>query len=436
MSNFLAIATVTATLQQILQEAVDANVPGAVSGAQVTMFRPDKSGPMSGIPDRGVNIFLYQVTTNGFLSNADLPTRRPDGQLVQRPRAALDLHYLLTFYGTESDLEPQRLAGIVVRTLHARPLLTRQKIQDTVANVTFPFLATSNLADEVELAKFTMMPLSLEELSKLWSVFFQIQYSLAVAYECSVVLVEDEVSTQSALPVRARNIYVTPFRQPAIEQVVSQAGADQPIVADSTLFILGKQLSADVTSVRLAGMDVTPLSVNDTQVTVSLASLAASALRAGAQGIQVVHQMLLGTPPLPHRGIESNVAAFVLRPSIQKNLITGDYEIAVSNVQVNVDGTRNADVAVKFDPEVGKTQRVLLLLNEFNPPSNRPARAYSFEAPSRNQPASPESTADITFSIAGVQPGAYLVRVQVDGAQSVLEVDGGGQYNLPQVTIP
>ena len=435
MSNFLAIATVTATLQQILQEAVDMNVPGAVSGAQVTMVRPDKSGPNSGIPTRGVNIFLYQVTANGALSNADLPTRTANGQLLQRPRVALDLHYLLTFYGTESELEPQRLAGIVTRTLHSRPFLTRQKIQATIANSTFPFLVTSNLADEVELVKFTMVPLSLEELSKLWSVFFQIQYTLAIAYQCSVVLIEDEVSTQAALPVRARNLYVLPFRQLVIEQVLSQAGADQPIFADSVLLLMGRQLKADVTLARVAGLDVTPQSVSDTQVTVSLAALAASALRAGVQGAQVIQPLLLGTPPVSHQGFESNVAAFTLRPSIQKNSITTAYEIAVSNIQTNSDGTRAADVAVKFSPEVGKTQRVLLLLNEFNPPTNRLAHAYSFEAPSRNQPATPESTADLTFAIVGVLPGDYLVRVQVDGAQSVLDINGSGQYAAPQVTI-
>ena len=73
------------------------------------------------MPTTGVNVFLYQVTPNAAWRNADLPTRRANGDLIQRPQAALDLHYLLTFYGDESLLQPQRVLGSVVRTLHCGP---------------------------------------------------------------------------------------------------------------------------------------------------------------------------------------------------------------------------------------------------------------------------------------------------------------------------
>lgn len=94
MSNFLAIATVTATLSQTIRAAVLKDL----SGAEVTTARPDGAGGHT--PAIGVNLYLYQVTPNAAWRNADLPTRRPNGQLVQRPQAALDLHYLLNFYGT------------------------------------------------------------------------------------------------------------------------------------------------------------------------------------------------------------------------------------------------------------------------------------------------------------------------------------------------
>ena len=51
------------------------------------------------------------------------------------------------------------------------------------------FLTTSNL-EEVELVKFTQLPLSLEELGKLWSVFFQTTHVLSVAFQGTVVLIE------------------------------------------------------------------------------------------------------------------------------------------------------------------------------------------------------------------------------------------------------
>src|SRR5207253_6261201 len=133
MSNFLAIATVTATLRQVLTGSVGVDVPGA----SVTTARPNGTG--AGTPTTGVNVFLYQVTPNGSWRNEDLPTRDGGGSVVQRPRAALDLHYLLTFYGADAQLEQQRLLGSVVRTLHERPVLTRQAITGTVAGT--PFLA-------------------------------------------------------------------------------------------------------------------------------------------------------------------------------------------------------------------------------------------------------------------------------------------------------
>ena len=412
MSNFLAVATVTATLSRILTAAVGADVPGA----NVTMLRPDDSA--NGTSETGVNVYLYQVAPNAAWRNADLPTRRYDGQLVQRPRAALDLQYLLSFRGNEVQLEPQRLLGSVVHILHTRPVLTRQMIRDTVSDASNTFLANSDLADGLESIKFTPTPLSLEELSKLWSVFFQVPYTLSVAYQASVVFIEPEVTPQETLPVRERNIYVMPFRQPTIERIMSQAGADQPILAGQDLVLAGKQLRGEVTRVRIGGVETEPLAVSDSQIVATLPEN----LRPGVQSVQVVQHVQMGTPPVPHRGFESNVAAFILRPKITAT---------VSNLQ------GSAQVEVVFDPSVGKSQRVVLLLNELQPPSSRPALAYTFNALSRDEPTAPDETDTITIPVSGVAPGTYLVRAQVDGAESPLGLDDTtGQYDSPQVTLP
>lgn len=143
MSNYLAVATVTATLSRALTAAVAADVPGAT----VTTLRPDDS--TNGTPATGVNIYLYQVAPNAAWRNTDLPTRSDDGGLIRRPRVALDLLYLMSFYGNEVQLEPQRLLGSVVRMLHTRPVLTRQMIRDAISDPNNAFLATSNLDEEV-----------------------------------------------------------------------------------------------------------------------------------------------------------------------------------------------------------------------------------------------------------------------------------------------
>lgn len=309
MSNFLAIATVTATLRQVLQEAVQK----IMSGIEVTTVRPDSTGNGASNADGkgGINIFLYQITPNAALRNADLPTRRADGTLVQRPQAAYDLHYLLTFFGDELQLVPQRLLGSAVSTLHAEPVLSSESISGAINARTDDILQDSDLAEQIETVKFSPISLNLEELSKLWSVFFQTPYALSVAYRGSVVLLESDGSPQRALPVRGRTARGETFRQPVIEKVVAQGGPQEPIIAGTTLFILGRNFSNPETKVVIGGIEVGPegVGISDTKISLKLSSppFPEGSLRAGVHGVQVRHP----------KGVESNIAAFVLRPTIE-----------------------------------------------------------------------------------------------------------------------
>ena len=49
-----------------------------------------------------MNVYLYRVSPNPAWRNQDLPTRAR-GPIVDRPLTAIDLHYLLTFYGDEAS---------------------------------------------------------------------------------------------------------------------------------------------------------------------------------------------------------------------------------------------------------------------------------------------------------------------------------------------
>jgi hypothetical protein len=412
MSNYLAVATVTATFRDILVPAVYA----AVGDGDVAMGRPDSAGHNT--PNIKLNLYLYQVTANAAWRNADLPTRGSDGQLVQRPQVALDLHYLLTFYGDEAQLEPQRCLGSVARILHAQPVLTREKIQETIPH--YAFLRASNLHEQVELVKFTPLPLSLDELSKLWSVFFQTPYALSVAYQATVVLIESGEEPEAALPVLERNVYGAPLRQSVIERVVSQAGPDRPIVAKSLVILRGKQLRGDVTEVLVGGMNPPPENVSESQIGLTLPE----GLRAGVQGVQVIHSLDIGTPAVPHRVFESNVAAFVLHPTIKKKA-GGGYDIEVTNLQNAANGTYSAGLIVKLDPQVGKDQRVTLEL------LSGETVAHLFAA----APLAADID-EITFRLTGVTAGPYLVRVRVDGAESPLDKDENNKPIAPKVTIP
>lgn len=476
MSNFLAIATVTATLQL---EIVGPAASAAVGGATAVITRPDNRGENSATR---VHIYLYQVSANAAWRNRDLPTRNSDGALVQRPRVALDLYYLLTFYGNESDLEPQRMLGNVALAMHTKPILTRKMIENTIGS--YPFLVESNLDDEIELVKLTPLPLSLEELSKLWSIFFQTQYALSIAYQATVVLIEAEVKPRAVLPVLQREIYVEPFRQPTIERIRSEAGEFEPIQPDSTIVIEGKQLRGDTTKLRIGASNLIelPATITDTRIVFPLSDIdPPDSLRAGVQAVQVIQPRKMRHSEEEHVGLESNVAPMVLRPKI-----TG---ISVP------DPTR---IMIGLFPPIARTQRVLLLLNDFTDLSSSgnsfiagktyqltdrsldALRAEGVPDPILDQLnqvkdqgfgtaeeflaavrlaignealetykalllkyAGPDILKDsIMFDITGIAAGTYLLRVQVDGAESVLQVDKDPNSPTylkilgPTVTIP
>lgn len=389
MSNYLAIATVTAALQQALASPVGQAVTGAIVGFN----RPDPNDSRAPL----VNIFLYQITPNGAYRNADLPTRRSDSSLAQRPQAAFDLHYLFTFHGNDDKLEPQRLLGAVTTTLHAQPLLSMDNINN--AETAFSFLAGSGLESQIERVRFTPTALTLEEFSKLWSVFFQVEYSLSAAYQASVVLMESSDTPVAAPPVLAPNLYAIPLQIPYVGEVSAQAGANAPITSGSTIAIRGRNLKAPNSFVLIEGQELTPASATPTQMTLTLPA----SLHAGVKALQVLQKLDMGTPAATHRGFESNVAPFVLVPQVTAATV--------------VAATGGANVTVTLSPNIGVGQRAVLLLNNV---SVSPPTAFS----SQGVVAAADSS-KITIFIAGVPTGTYIVRVQVDGAESPLTINSG-----------
>lgn len=406
MSNHLAVATVTGTLQRVITKAVSSF--GAAVG--VTMRRPDGA---AAAPGPGIHIFLYQVTPNAAFRNADLPTRRGTGEVVQRPQAALVLHYLLSFTGDEGKLEPQRLLGAVVRHLHGHPLLLKQDIEDTTKQPPLKdVLGPSNLGAQSEPVRITPLNLSLEELSKVWSVFFQTPYLLSVAYQASVVLIEtDDTPAAPGPPVKTRNVHAVPFRHPLVDRIVSAAGESGPIISTSELRIIGQRFLSDATLVLFDGVERVPTDVRDTEVRLKIPA----GTEAGVHALQILQKQLMGPGAgTLHRGFESNVATFVQRPKFDATVVV-------------VAG--KPTIRLKFDVAVGKTQRVLLVLNSV---PGKPHKAFQFVEPLRDDP----DPTVVVFKTPDVDAGRYLVVVQVDGAENALDPDPDSPTFGPTVTMP
>lgn len=438
MSNHLAIATVTATLQRLLQQSVQ----NSVEGARVTTARPEHQG--GAIPDTGIALYLYHLKRNTAFGNADTPGRQRRAEVAKRNQLAIDLYYLLSFYGNDSELETHRLLGSTLQLFEDQTILSGQMIRDTLSDPAYSYLAESDLAEQLEMMRFELLPLSTDELSKIWSVFFQTAHALSVCYKVTVLILEGQDPGQRALPVRDRRLGVSPFgKQPVIEQVFAASGRYDPILASSAVRLHGRMLASPIVQIRLCGTDITPTQVSETDLVFPLSAVPQAALRIGVQSLQVVHPQgqvreqrrsavqaadrsnLMTLGPI-HRSVESNVAPFVLRPTIQQLQVHLEPSLD--------DELRQVRFEILTDIPVQVGQRVLLCLNER---SLEGPHAYVFESDRVES-----ATSALIFRTRHIHPGEYLVRLQVDGAESLLQVDQNPhsptfeQYIAPLCTIP
>jgi hypothetical protein len=400
MSNYLAVSTVTASLQRVLQSAVQEDI----EGARVTTVRPNDIG--SGTPESGVNLFLYQVIANSALQNMDVTPLRSRGNPTKR-QVALELYYMLSFYGNDGDLEPHRLLGSVVRTLNDQPIISTEIIRATCRDSTLPFLQVSNLADQIQQINIVPLNLNLEDLSKAWSVFFQAPYLLSLAYKILVVLLEGEETPPRSLPIRDRRMNgLEPFfNHPKVERIGTLGGGDEAIVADSTLVIIGENLKGEeATLVRLFGVDLAPTEISSTRLVLPLPQVPRDLLRAGVQSLQVVHAVQVGTAR--YRSKASNAIPWILRPRVL------DVQVADLDMDENL---RSGVLCLQLNVTLGASQRVTAVMNEWNVES--PA-SYVFDASKRTRDGT-----SVQVAFTRVKPGNYLVRLMVDGAESQLQVD-------------
>ncbi|MFC8681526.1 DUF4255 domain-containing protein [Microbacterium ureisolvens] len=422
MSDFRAIATVTATLRRVLLAAL----PQDVAGATVTTVRPAE-GDNASTPDTGVNVFLYQVNPNPQWRNEDLPGRRTDGELAQRPVAALDLYYLLSFYGEEATLEAQQLLGSTVAFLHTQPILPRSEVTAAVAGSAF--LAGSDLAQQVDLVRLTPLTMTLEELSRLWSVLLQVKYALSVVYRASIVLLERRVTPQPALPVRDVALAALPLRHPTLRRVIAGSGEDDPITPGADVVLEGDGLAAPVTVVEIDGQATGTTEVRDNHIVLTLPA----ALAAGPHGVQVRQGVAMGAPGVQHLAFGSTAGAFIVHPVITKTGNVDDVE--VTNVQGLGAAPRSARIRVGVAPAVLRRQTAVLELVtvQLGPDGSGHdvVVQHSVQAADRAS-----DTSRLTFEPTGLAPGQYLVRVRVDGAESPLEEDQAGTPIGPVGAIP
>lgn len=442
MSSALGLAATAAVLQQMLEAGLAALKISDVLGGSpsVTCIGPDRVDP-DGTSDQ-LNIFLYNQTRNPGWANLGLPSRDSSGERIGNPALALDLHVLISAYGV-ADFHAEILLGAAMQILHDTPGMGRDAIRAALKpGVNKPNLPKelelAGLADQLEQLRITPLNHSTDEFSRIWSAI-QVPARPSAAYLISVLLQESAKSQRTPLPVLARNLYVVPLRAPRVDRVESVAGAAMPILPNGSVRVSGANLKAQALRLLVNGLDLSAgLSRVENEVLefgfllpdLPNPPALAQGLRAGVCTLQVAHPQLMGTPPVAHTAVESNLGVFILNPQANFTVQPGATSTVIDGVTY-----RSGAIEVACTPPLGARQRVRLLLNEKNPPSTRPARAYSFNAGDGNGILPPaEQAAAVSIEYQGVVQGAYLARVQVDAGTSPLILGPDGRFSGPELT--
>jgi hypothetical protein len=385
MSNTLAISAVTEALSSLLRTVKD---DPALDPTLVTQDPPDRArdGQRTG---HQLNLFLYMVSPNPGLSNADVPFRDAEGNVSAQPVLALDLHYLLTAYGNaDNEVDAQHVLAAAMSVIHDTGFIPRETIR-SVVTAQNSSVAGADLADQIDIVRLCPEKLTDEDLYRLWSMF-QTRYRLSVGYLASVVLVQRAKQFSKAPPVTRAGATAATLRRPEIADV-----SPQPAHTGDTLSLSGRNLLADSVTVRINGADVPTTSVADDDITLGLPA----GLRAGPNVVQVIHGHTLEVIDDARNVFASDPVPFIVAPRI--------------TTASPIDAPEGGRLQFDIDPAVTRTQRVVALID-----------AIAVER-DHDPPNVTAQTSHVSFSLpASLTAGTdHLVRVEVDGVESRLEQD-------------
>ena len=133
--------------------------------------------------DQKVTLFLHRITSNEqFRSTTSLQ------DTTRRPVLFLDLHYLVTYWGSEAQAEHKLLAW-TMQQLQSYPILDKS------------ILTTDAQWESTETVQLTPADLSLEDILRIWDALGP-KYRLSVSYIARVVRI-DGAPVPTGLPVVA-----------------------------------------------------------------------------------------------------------------------------------------------------------------------------------------------------------------------------------------
>jgi hypothetical protein len=413
MSDYLAVAGVSAVLRSLLTNALNNGGPVSIA-PNISSNAPDLVPTGSNEVPR-LNLFMYYASFNAALRNLGLPSTGSQGARLSNPPLALNLHYLVSAYGS-NQFDPEILLAWAMQVFHDTPVVPREVIQDALnglgtSGAEALLVATSTLADQIEHIRITPETLTTEEIYRLWTAF-QTHYRPTTSYRVSVVVIQGTQSFASNLPVRRRTVTALPS-QPPIVDLVSPAA----VAAGGLLTITGSNFLGDSPAQMLVSFDGAPGVAPSTIQGDCVRVVVPAGLLAGTHSIRIVRTIVYPDSPTPHSGFASSPAQFQLIP-----VIANAPPIAVAP---------GATLTLQVSPSVGPMQQATLYIGDNALPIG--------QRPVITPPPPPSAT--LAFPIPASFPtGNYPLRLEIDGASSSLTLDTTqgsstqGQF-LPQVQV-
>lgn len=402
MSDYLAVGGVTAVLKSLLNAGLSEGGPSTVlvSPPGITNKPPDLITTGQDEPAQ-LNLFMYYASINPALRNLNLPSVDANGNVIGNPPLAINLHYLVTAYGA-NPYDPEILLAFAMQVFHNTPVVPRATIQAALTALdtgTSPsneqkLVAVSTLANQIEHIRITPEALTTEEIYRLWTAF-QVSYRPTTSYQVSVVVIQSTQSYKSNRPVqKPPSLIALPLAGPMISTVSPLMVAPGQLMTISGSHFLNGPASNTLISFD-GGAPVAAATVQGNLVRV----VAPNTLEAGTCNVRIMCNVTFpsgSTRP----AFASNTVPFQLIPSITPPT-TPPYQATQSN-----------PLSITVSPAVGNTQTVVVYIGDTAIPQT--------QGPLGRPSTSNTVTVTVPSTIA---PGAYPLRVEVDGAQSVLTQD-------------
>ncbi len=172
MSDFTVVGDIGETLKQLLE---DDPWTGISPKPEIT-FKSPKEIKDDGGSRNNVSLVLYQILENPYLKNEE--PQRIDDTRLQSPPMSLDLLYLVTPYSDDKTQE-KFILGKVMQIFFDNAILTGTVLQGSL----------SGTDEEI---KLLFNPISLDDLTKIWSAFQEVAYRLSISYLVTPVKIDSK----------------------------------------------------------------------------------------------------------------------------------------------------------------------------------------------------------------------------------------------------